>query len=192
MDALRPRHSSVFIVFPHLGPHPRSSQIKGPFVCPECSNFVPALFARRAGGYSVGQSGQASGGGQWPGRKLAGDEADESGVGVGMRVWLRPPANRRRRAGHSTAPPLVQLWPSCATRPPRRRGLGGRRVRPSSCHCACAGHAHPFQGPKLKKSCCKLSSPFSPPLLPARPAPLRSREFRGAERWPRWGVRGAF
>ncbi|XP_070079141.1 myotonin-protein kinase isoform X4 [Equus przewalskii] len=34
LDALRPRHSSVFIVSPHVGPHPRSSRIKGPLVCP--------------------------------------------------------------------------------------------------------------------------------------------------------------
>lgn len=44
--ALRLRHSSVFTVFPHLGPHPWSSLIKGP----NKSSEIPScqLFALRA------------------------------------------------------------------------------------------------------------------------------------------------
>ena len=125
-------------------------------------------------------------------QEASGRRSGRIGWGVGLGAWPRHPANRRRRAGPSEAPPTVQLWPSCAIRPRGRGGLDWQLAQPSSYHCACAGHAHPFQRLRLEKSCCKLSSPFPPPLLPTRPAPLRSREFRGAERGPRWGVRGAF
>lgn len=68
------------------------------------------------------------------------------GWGWGRRgAWPRPPANKRGLASPREAPPPVQLWPSCATRSPGRRGLGRLRARPSSAHCACAGHAPGFQ-----------------------------------------------
>ncbi|XP_044786707.1 myotonin-protein kinase isoform X2 [Bubalus bubalis] len=81
LDALRPRHSSIFIVFPHLGPPPPILANKRPFRLPKILKFLGVRSLSRGQEAAQRANRKASGGGQWPGRKLAGGEADESGGG---------------------------------------------------------------------------------------------------------------
>lgn len=81
LDALRPRHSSIFIVFPHLGPPPPILANKRPFRLPKLLKFLGVRSLSRGQDAAQRANRKASGGGQWPGRKLAGGEADESGGG---------------------------------------------------------------------------------------------------------------